>query len=100
MGKAKYAWLTFLPMLFVGVTTVTAGVEGIQTLFWPMHLIKGKVFAGYLDTALMSIFIAGVILVVVNATLSWFRVLTGGPVPQDAFGPPVTKEGEIKMGCC
>ena len=100
MGKAKYAWLTFLPMLFVGVTTVSAGVLGIQTLFWPMRLQPGKFFAGILDTSLMVLFITGVILVVANATISWFRVLNGAPAPVDAFGPPVSKEGEIKMGCC
>lgn len=100
MGKAKYTVFTIVPMIFVGITTVTAGVQGIQTIFWPMHLIKGKEFAGYLDTGLMSIFILGVILVVANSVLSWARVLSGGPVPEEAFGPPVTKEGEIKMTCC
>ncbi|MDR3762642.1 MAG: carbon starvation protein A [Acidobacteriota bacterium] len=100
MGKAKYAIFSFVPMVFVGITTVTAGVEGIQTIFWPMHLVKGKEFAGYLDTFLMSLFIAGVVLVVANAILCWIRVLNGGPVPKEAFGPPVSKEGEIKMTCC
>jgi hypothetical protein len=48
----------------------------------------------------MSIFIVGVVLVVFNAALHWYRVLHGAPVPQEAFGPPVTAAGEIKMGCC
>ena len=26
MGKARYAWITVVPMLFVGTTTLTAGV--------------------------------------------------------------------------
>jgi len=100
MGKAKYAWLTFLPMCFVGVTTVTAGVESIQKIFWPLHLVPGKQFTGWLDTTLMVIFIVGVLLVVADATRRWIMVLNGAPVPEEAFGPPVTKEGEIKMGCC
>jgi carbon starvation protein len=100
MGKAKYAWLTFLPMCFVGVTTITAGVESIQNIFWPLRLQPGKYFAGWLDTGLMVLFITGVILVLIDAIRRWFLVLNGAPPPEEAFGPPVTKEGEIKMGCC
>ena len=100
MGKAKYAWITFLPMCFVGVTTISAGVLGIQTIFWPMRLKPGMQFIGYLDTTLMVIFITGVVLVLIDAIRRWIMVLNGAPVPQEAFGPPVTEAGEIKMGCC
>jgi carbon starvation protein len=100
MGKAKYAWLTFLPMVFVGVTTISAGVESIQTIFWPLRLLPGKYFSGWLDTTLMAIFILGVVLVLIDAVRRWIMVLNGAPVPVEAFGPPETKEGKIKMGCC
>ena len=26
--------------------------------------------------------------------------LNGAPAPQEAFGPPLTAAGEVKMGCC
>jgi uncharacterized membrane protein len=58
------------------------------------------VFTGYLDSTLMGIFIAGVILVVCNAAWRWYRVFQGAPIPQEAFGPPLTSSGEVKMGCC
>ena len=48
----------------------------------------------------MAVFIAGVILVLCNAVWSWYRVLNGAPVPQEAFGPPLTPNGDVKMGCC
>jgi len=67
MGKARYAWIAFVPMCFVGVTTVTAGVLSIRTIFWPLTAEPGQEFRGYLDSALMAIFIAGVILVVFGA---------------------------------
>jgi len=100
MGKARYAWITFLPMCFVGVTTISAGVLGIETIFWPMRLKPGMLFTGYLDTTLMVIFITGVVLVLLDAVRRWFMVLNGAPVPVEAFGPPVTEKGEVKMGCC
>jgi hypothetical protein len=60
----------------------------------------GLVFTGYLDSILMSIFIAGVILVVADAVRRWIAVLNGAPVPVEAFGPPLTTTGDVKMGCC
>ena len=100
MDKAKYAWITAIPMCFVGVTTLTAGVLSIKNIFWPLTTKPGQVFTGYLDSVLMSIFIAGVVLVVFDAGLRWYRVLHGAAVPQEAFGPPLSASGEIKMGCC
>lgn len=100
MGKARYALITALPMCFVGVTTITAGALSIKNIFWPLTTKPGQVLTGYLDSALMGMFIAGVLLVVFDAALRWYKVLKGAPVPQEAFGPPVSSSGEIKMGCC
>ena len=100
MGKRQYAWITFVPMCFVGVTTVTAGVLSIKNIFWPLTAKPGQVFTGYLDSVLMSIFIVGVVLVVFDAVRRWIAVMNGAPTPQEAFGPPLTATGEVKMGCC
>jgi carbon starvation protein len=100
MGKQKYAWITAVPMCFVGVTTLTAGVMGIKNIFWPLTSKPGQVFTGYLDSILMSIFIAGVVLVLFDAVRRWIMVAKGAPAPVEAFGPPLTAAGEVKMGCC
>jgi carbon starvation protein len=102
MGKAKYAWITFLPMCFVGVTTLTAGVMSIRNIFWPLtHSLKpSEVFNGYLDSILMTIFIVGVVLVVFDAVRRWIATFNGVPAPVEAFGPPLTEAGDVKMGCC
>jgi carbon starvation protein len=100
MGKQKYVWITAVPMCFVGVTTLTAAVLSIKNIFWPLTSKPGQEFTGYLDSILMSIFIVGVVLVVCDAVLRWVKTLNGAPVPQDAFGPPLTVTGEVKMGCC
>jgi carbon starvation protein len=99
MGKAKYAPVTALPMLFVGVTTLSAGVLSIKNIFWPLTKVPGKEFTGYLDTVLMSMFVAGVILVLISATRRCLATLNGAPIPEKAFGPPVVN-GQIRAGCC
>jgi carbon starvation protein len=101
MGKAKYALITAIPMCFVGVTTVTAGILSIKNIFWPLTSKPGQMFTGYLDTTLMGIFILGVVLVVFDAARRWVAVLNGAEPPAEAFGPPVAEEREtVKMGCC
>ncbi len=100
MGKQRYAWITAVPMCFVGVTTVTAGVLAIKNIFWPLTSKPGQEFTGYLDSVLMTIFILGVVLVVFDAVRRWIAVANGAPAPQEAFGPPLTATGEVKMGCC
>jgi carbon starvation protein len=101
MGKAKYAIYTALPMAFVAVTTLTAGVLSIKDIFWPLTKVPGKAFQGYLDSILMLIFIVGVVLVLINAAIRCAKTLRGESIPAEAFGPPeVTAAGATKMGCC
>ena len=100
MGKAKYAWITVAPMLFVGTTTLTAGVLSIKNIFWPLTKKPGFVFQGYLDSTLMVIFIAGVVLVLLNVARRCWQTLHGEPIPKEAFGPPAVGEGLPSSGCC
>jgi carbon starvation protein len=88
MGKAKYAYITALPMCFVGVTTLTAGVESIKNIYWPLAQQPGHAFQGYLDSTLMVIFIVGVVLVVIESARRCWKTLHGTPIPVEAFGKP------------
>jgi carbon starvation protein len=89
MGKAKYAWITAGPMLFVGITTVSAGVMSIYNIFWPLTHKPGFRVQGYLDSILMTIFVAGVVVVVGNAARRCWQTMHGEPLPHEAFGEPV-----------
>jgi len=110
MGKARYAWATAVPMVFVGVTTLSAAVLSIRNIFWPMAMKPGTHFQGMLDTVLMAIFVLGVVLVIFEAARRCWKTLHGVPIPAEAFGPPVIREVVEKgdapnpagppMGCC
>ena len=86
MGKVKYAWITAIPMCFVGVTTLTAGVLSIKNINLPLAQQPGKGFQGYLDSTLMVIFIVGVVLVLIESAKRCWQTLHGAPVPVEAFG--------------
>ena len=79
IGKARYAWVTVVPLVFVSVVTLTAGALSVRDNFWPMAtgLDNAKHFQGYLNTALTVIMMACVVIVLVNAMWKWMQVLTG-----------------------
>ena len=99
MGKARYAWFTAVPALFVGTTTVMAGVLSIRTIFWPLTRTPQTAFQGWLDSTLMTSFIVGVALVVGDSIRRIWNTLHGVPIPEEAFGPPDAAE-TVKMRCC
>jgi carbon starvation protein len=101
MGRAKYAWVSLMPMIFVGVTTVSAGVLTIPTIFWPLTHVPGQHMVGYLNSGLMTFFIISVLVVSFEAVRRWIKTLSGEPIPPEAFGP-IKEMGEetVKTGCC
>ena len=99
MGKVKYAFITAVPMCFVGVTTLTAGFLSIKNIYLPLAQKPGKMFQGYLDTTLMVIFIVGVVLALIECGRRCWKTLHGVPVPEEAFGAPDVEHTE-KMACC
>lgn len=71
-GKSRYAWVTLLPMAFVGTTTLTGGYLSIRTLFLPM-VKKGDVLKGWLNTSLTAVMMVCVVLILLDAIPRWAR---------------------------
>jgi len=80
-GKARYGWLTLVPALFVLGITIYAGVLSIRDTFWPMAHKPGTAVQGAIETGLMTLFIAGSIVIVGSALLRCLSTLRGTPPP-------------------
>ena len=78
-GKVRYAWVTMIPLAFVSVTTLTAGVLSVRDSFWPMAtgLDSALNFQGYLNTGLTVIMMVLVVVILANAVWRWMQVLRG-----------------------
>lgn len=74
-GKRKYAWVTFLPMVFVAITTLSAGVLNITDNFLPLTQYPETATQGYVNSVLTVIMIVCAVAILVEATKKWYRVI-------------------------
>jgi carbon starvation protein len=79
MGRAKYMWVTFLPLCFVAVTTLTAGYMIVRDRFWPMAIGPNPALnvQGYVNSICTSLMMVLVVVILVSATRRCVAVLTG-----------------------
>jgi len=79
VGRARYAWVTFVPMCFVAGTTLTAGYMSVRDNFWPKAVGANPAVQvqGYVDTICTIIMMICVVVILVSASRRWLMVLSG-----------------------
>jgi carbon starvation protein len=76
-GKARYAWVTIVPMAFVGVTTLIAGWMNIANIYWPQIFIPATRVQGSISLSLTTVIMASVVIIVADAAPRWVRAAIG-----------------------
>jgi carbon starvation protein len=86
-GKARYTWVTLMPMSFLAVNTFYGGFLNIRDNFWPKTLspLAAVQTQGYVLTICTAIMIVLATVILVSAFAKWFGVLSGAqrPVPSE-----------------
>ncbi|HWF87113.1 MAG TPA: carbon starvation CstA family protein, partial [Vicinamibacterales bacterium] len=79
IGRAKYAWVTFLPLCFVSTTTLTAGYMSVRDNFWPMAIGADPAVQtqGYVNSICTVIMMICAVIILASAARRWVLVLTG-----------------------
>ena len=72
-GKRKYMWITIVPMIFVGVTTVTGGLMNMINIYIPQMGSATSRVQGTINTFLTSIILICVLLIIFEATRKWIK---------------------------
>jgi carbon starvation protein len=67
-----YALITLVPLLFVGTTTITAGVESVGGIFLPMMNVPATRTTGMVNVAVTSLLLVCVALVIVGSAIRWW----------------------------
>jgi carbon starvation protein len=79
VGRARYAWVTFLPLCFVATTTITAGYMSVRDNFWPMAVGDDPALQvqGYVNSVCTVIMMVCVVIILTASARRWLMVLTG-----------------------
>jgi len=118
MGKARYAWVTILPLVWLVLVTMTAGIEKIISadpkLGFLSHagVVSAQIASGslppavqtigdarrlivndYIDAAVAAFFLISVVVILVASAHEWFVCVTGRKQPRTTEIPfePTTR---------
>src|SRR3954454_4126732 len=85
-GRARYAWVTMLPLAFVSVTTLTAGALSVRDTFSPRAIAPdpARHFQGYLNSIVTVVMMLLVLVILSSAVIRWVRVLNGTLKPLES----------------
>jgi len=70
-GRIKYAWVTIVPMVFVGVTTMTAAYLNIKNIYIPQVMVSNTLLPGLINLVLTLSIIICVVIIFYNAFPKW-----------------------------
>ncbi len=74
-SKKTYAWITIGPLCFVGTTTITAGVQSVLTIYYPMIADPAKRVTGLVNSIVTSVLLCGVAFIIVGSVSRWLQLL-------------------------
>jgi carbon starvation protein len=72
-GRKRYAWVTILPMIFVGITTMTAAVLNVKNIYLPQVRDASTFVPGLINLILTLSIMTCVIVIFYNAVPKWLR---------------------------
>jgi carbon starvation protein len=70
-GKARYSWVTILPLSFVGSTTLVAGWQSITDIFWPLTQKPETAVQGYINSGLTAIIMIAAVVILIDSIRGW-----------------------------
>ncbi len=74
-GRAKYAWVTMAPMIFVSITTLTAGFLNVKNIYLPQAIDPGSRVPGSINLILTISIMICVIIILFNAIPKWVKAI-------------------------
>ena len=79
IGRTKYAWITFVPLCFISVTTLTAGYLNVTTNYWPMAVGPNPALQmqGYVNSICTVVMMGCAVLILATTSARSLKVITG-----------------------
>lgn len=73
--KKAYAWITLGPLAFVGTTTITAGIQSVFTIYYPMSQVAATRITGLVNLIVVSVLLCGVVFIIFGSASRWLALL-------------------------
>ncbi|MEI7595523.1 MAG: carbon starvation protein A [Bacteroidota bacterium] len=73
IGKAKYAWITIVPLTFVGITTIYAAIKNITIIYYPQIFVDETMFRGIINLLLTIVILICLSIIFMNAIPKWLK---------------------------
>jgi carbon starvation protein len=73
--KKSYAWITLAPLCFVAVTTITAGVQSVITIYYPLSQTPATRVTGLVNMIVVSLLLFGVAFIIIGSINRWLGLL-------------------------
>ena len=71
LGRARYSWVTIVPLSFVATTTLVAGYQSIRDIFWPQTANPATTTQGYINTSLTALIMTAAVIVLIDSVRRW-----------------------------
>ena len=71
-GKIRYAWVTIIPLVFVGITTFIAGILNMKGIYIPQLATAVHRVNGIINLSLTLIIMASVVIIFRDALPGWY----------------------------
>jgi carbon starvation protein len=74
-GRIRYAWVTIVPLIFVGITTLSAGFLNIKNIYLPQTKVSATMVPGLINLLLTLSIIICLVIIICNAVPKWIKAV-------------------------
>lgn len=75
-GRKKYAWFTMIPMIFLGITTLSACWLNMKNIYLPQIQVDGTYIKGIINLILTGIIMVCALIIFFNAVPKWVKAFS------------------------
>jgi carbon starvation protein len=71
--RKQYAWITLAPLAFLSTTTLSAGVESVRRIYYPMTQVAATRTTGMVNLVVTSVLLVGVASIIIGSARRWLE---------------------------
>jgi carbon starvation protein len=79
--RRKYAWVTLAPLMFLSVTTISAGIQSVRLIYYPMLQKPETQTTGMVNLVVTCTLLVGVTFIIIGSARRWIALL-GTPLTE------------------